>query len=263
MGPYLRRCAGDPPCVERKSDGSLVTEADREMERRIHELVVAHLAEAFFLGEESAPKGEAARRALFDRETLVVVDPIDGTSNFRQGNPHYGTLFAITERITTSQGLAAHVPRFGLAYFPAEDRAIFTREGHSVSLSFAEGIEKTLAPCPPRSSARLSLSSGMCGHRMADVDPRPYESSISEMLAVVLGTADAMFTHSKIWDIVAPWLIGANLGFGLYDLDSRRALEALTAEHFILDDEDESWRLKRPLLFTSAERSAKIFQQID
>lgn len=77
--------------VERKQDGSPVTEADRAAERVIRAVLREALPEASILGEEYG--AEAGREAALQ----WVVDPIDGTIAFSRGIPLFGTLIALLE----------------------------------------------------------------------------------------------------------------------------------------------------------------------
>ena len=76
--------------VERKGDGSPVTEADRAAERVIR----AHLRQAFpefaILGEEYGEEGSS-------EGPRWVIDPIDGTIGFARGIPLFTTLIALVE----------------------------------------------------------------------------------------------------------------------------------------------------------------------
>ena len=75
------------------SSYNLVSEADLEAERAI----VAVIRKAFpghaVLGEE-LHGGDNASSALLASEHLWIVDPIDGTSNFVHGIPHFGVSVA-------------------------------------------------------------------------------------------------------------------------------------------------------------------------
>lgn len=98
--------------VERKSDESPVTVADRETEQRI----IAVLREAFpdhgILGEEfGAREGKGTR---------WIIDPIDGTKSFLRGIPYFACLVALEEdgEITT-----------GAVYAPALDDLFYAQKG--------------------------------------------------------------------------------------------------------------------------------------
>lgn len=76
--------------VERKSDGSPVTAADRAAELAARELIESRCPEDGILGEELGEVRSGARRRW-------IVDPIDGTRSFVRGVPLWGTLVAVVE----------------------------------------------------------------------------------------------------------------------------------------------------------------------
>ena len=77
--------------VRRKGVGDFVTEIDMRAEQRLRIELAAALPAAGFLGEESPPTG-------LDHEWVWVVDPIDGTSNFARGLPHFAVAVALLWR---------------------------------------------------------------------------------------------------------------------------------------------------------------------
>lgn len=82
--PRFRRVA-----TETKSDGSPVTEADREAELAIRAALRAAVPEFGVLGEEFGSQRDAPDRPYW------VVDPIDGTIAFSRGIPLFSTLIAL------------------------------------------------------------------------------------------------------------------------------------------------------------------------
>jgi histidinol phosphatase-like enzyme (inositol monophosphatase family) len=76
--------------VERKTDGSPVTAADRAAERTAREWIERRFPGDGILGEEyGAARPDARRRWL--------IDPIDGTLSFVRGVPLWGTMVAAVE----------------------------------------------------------------------------------------------------------------------------------------------------------------------
>jgi histidinol-phosphatase len=73
--------------VERKPDGSPVTEADRAVERELRARIEAARPEDGLVGEEYGSAGGGERRWF--------LDPIDGTRNFVRGIPVFATLIAL------------------------------------------------------------------------------------------------------------------------------------------------------------------------
>lgn len=91
--------------VDRKADGSPVTEADREAERVAREWLESRFPADGILGEEhGAIRREAPRRWL--------IDPIDGTKSFIRGVPLWGSLVALVEADRVLAG-AAYYPALG------------------------------------------------------------------------------------------------------------------------------------------------------
>src|ERR1700752_464374 len=71
--------------VERKSDDSFVTEADREVEQFLRNRIIDVFPNDSVLGEEFGEREGASGRRW-------IVDPIDGTFSFFHGVPLYGVL---------------------------------------------------------------------------------------------------------------------------------------------------------------------------
>lgn len=75
--------------VESKPDLSPVTDADRDVERRLRKLIAAARPGDAVHGEEYADTGTSARR--------WVIDPIDGTKSFVRGVPIWASLIALMD----------------------------------------------------------------------------------------------------------------------------------------------------------------------
>lgn len=74
--------------VETKGDGTWVTTADREAERRLRARIHERFPDHAVLGEEEGLEGS-------EHAPRWVLDPVDGTSNFVRGNPIFATLVAL------------------------------------------------------------------------------------------------------------------------------------------------------------------------
>ena len=78
--------------VDEKKSNDFVTEIDRNAEREI----IYHLKKAYpdhaFLGEESGLSGNK------DGEYRWIIDPLDGTTNFIRGIPHFAVSIACEYR---------------------------------------------------------------------------------------------------------------------------------------------------------------------
>jgi histidinol-phosphatase len=102
------------PAVERKDDGTWVTEADRAVEREIRARISKAWPDHNVLGEEEGLKSAAGGRAGPDAPTWVI-DPIDGTNNYIAGIPVWGTLVALRVGGESVVGVC-HAPALGETY---------------------------------------------------------------------------------------------------------------------------------------------------
>ena len=78
-----------------KGPADFVSEVDLAAEERILAIVRRELPDAVVLAEETAAAVPAARLTA---GLAVVVDPLDGTTNFLHGYPEYAVSIAILER---------------------------------------------------------------------------------------------------------------------------------------------------------------------
>jgi len=86
---------GDALGVERKRDGTKVTQADKGIEQMAIARVKASGLAMDVVGEETsseAPSGPAT-----NGRARMIIDPIDGTEEFTRGIPTFGTLIGIEE----------------------------------------------------------------------------------------------------------------------------------------------------------------------
>jgi histidinol-phosphatase len=90
-----------------KPDATPVTQADREAERAIVEILSRAFPDCGVLGEEFGGSGSRERR--------WIIDPIDGTKNFVRRIPLWATLIALEERGEITVGVV-HNPVTGDLY---------------------------------------------------------------------------------------------------------------------------------------------------
>ena len=98
--------------IDWKSDGSMVTNADMEIQAWLDEQIGEAFAEDGVLGEEGLPGGP---RQLGARHVWVI-DPVDGTNNFGRGMPGFCVSIGI---------LRDGMPFAGAVYDPVADQ-LFT-----------------------------------------------------------------------------------------------------------------------------------------
>ena len=150
----LRQFARGPVAVETKSDGTPVTEVDRAVEAAVRTQIHHHFPAHGIIGEEFP-----AERA--DAPFVWIVDPLDGTKEFIQGLPLFGTLIAL-----------AHHGRIvlGLAEQPLTRDRWLGADGHGTTWN---GATAHVRPCESLSQAVLSTMGydSFCPHRAATLAP--------------------------------------------------------------------------------------------
>lgn len=117
--PFFRRSIA----IDNKEpdDFDPVTEADREAERRMREMINGTFPQDGILGEEF----EAER---LDADGLWVLDPIDGTRAFISGLPVWGTLIGYRHSDGTSMGMMSQ-PFTSERYFGNSEVSYYTGPG--------------------------------------------------------------------------------------------------------------------------------------
>ncbi len=109
-GRLINRASIDVETVQitRKDRNDFVTEVDRASELAIIETLLAAYPTHAILAEESGfkpGKGCADEQSWREAEYLWIIDPLDGTTNFIHGLPHYCISIALMERGVITQAL--------------------------------------------------------------------------------------------------------------------------------------------------------------
>ncbi|MGD0982599.1 MAG: inositol monophosphatase family protein [Acidimicrobiales bacterium] len=126
--------------VEQKSDGSPVTQADRQAERLIREELQRRHPGDGILGEEEDEKpSETGRR--------WIVDPIDGTLAFTHGVGLYSNLLALEDE----QGIAV-----GVINVPALGETVYAARGLGC---YCNGVPARVSECDELAESYLTTSS--------------------------------------------------------------------------------------------------------
>ncbi len=189
-----------------KAQGSPVCEADLAVDRFLRETLCAARADYGWLSEETDDD-----RERLSRETVFVVDPIDGTVAFLKNRPHFTICVAVVH-----QGR----PAMGVVYNPMLEECFTARLGEGAHLNGAPihaSARETLEGC------RLLGDKAMLTHEAWNEPPnRPWpameietRNSIAYRLALVAdGRFDAMLALSakRDWDLAAADIVLTEAG---------------------------------------------------
>lgn len=117
--PIARQWFRQEPGIEKKTDASPVTIADKAIEAALREAIEARFPDHGIIGEEHAQRSGSSAFTW-------VIDPIDGTRSFSCGNPLFGTLVAV---------LYDQRPVIGVIDLPALDQTWLGVEGEPSQLN--------------------------------------------------------------------------------------------------------------------------------
>jgi len=118
-GAVLREKFGRGRTISYKGGIDLVTDADHASEAALLEFLAARCPGTAVLAEESGASGTAGARLRF------IVDPLDGTTNYAHGLPH----FAVNVGVEDERGLLA-----GATYDPLRDELFVAARGEGAWL---------------------------------------------------------------------------------------------------------------------------------
>ena len=186
-----------------KIDGSIVTEADLALQRRIARQLKQHWPDTVFLGEEMTAEEQAG--LLESAQPVWCLDPLDGTSNFAAGIPYFAVSLALVQ-----QGEVT----LGLVYDPLRDECFAAGKGRGAAVNgqplvLAEtglGLEETTAIIDFK---RLSVP---LAERLVSKPPfasqRNFGASALDWCWLAAGRGH-LYLHGKqnIWDYAAGNLV--------------------------------------------------------
>ena len=118
-GRLLRDRVGTHLDISLKSEINLVTDVDRASEQLIREAIASHYPRHQVLGEESGLDENVS-------DYRWVVDPLDGTTNFAHGFPHFAVSIALEHKGET---------RLGVVYDPMRDELFAAERGTGATLN--------------------------------------------------------------------------------------------------------------------------------
>jgi myo-inositol-1(or 4)-monophosphatase len=180
--------------VTAKGRNDFVTEVDHAAEAEIIAVIRRHYPQHAFLAEESGSSGE--------HETVWIIDPLDGTTNFLHGFPVFAVSIACQTKGRLEHAVIYDPMRGEL--FTASRGAGAHLENHRMRVSKARGIDGSLIATgfPYRANARY-LDSYMSMLRAVTEQAagvrRPGSAAL-DLAYVAAGRVDGF------WEIgLAPW----------------------------------------------------------
>jgi myo-inositol-1(or 4)-monophosphatase len=208
--------------VSLKGPANFVTAADRRAEQILYEELTKARPGYGFLGEEGG------RREGADKTHTWIVDPLDGTTNFLHGMPHFAVSIALEREGTIVAGLV---------YNPANDELFTAERGKGAFLN-----DKRLRVAARQRLVDALLACGLPHHGRGDLalfrrefaavqdkvaGLRRFGAATLDLAWVAAGRLDAYWERNiSPWDMAAGLLLVREAGGYVTDLDGGEAMFA-------------------------------------
>ncbi|GLZ76485.1 histidinol-phosphatase [Actinorhabdospora filicis] len=172
----MRYFRSDALGAETKADGSIVTAADKEIERVLRAELASAAPADRVIGEEYGSDADDTG-AIGSR--YWIIDPIDGTAHFASGKSAWSTLIGLRVGETVTVGLAS-APALDKRWWASEEGAWVAPNGGSavrLGVTDVDGL------------AEVRMGMWPVGKRLNESQRRVWEA-LSERVATVRPTAD-------------------------------------------------------------------------
>lgn len=247
-----------------KSDKSIVTQADQEVEELIIRTITGENPEWMVLGEETsgAQNPDFVEKAA--RGICFVVDPIDGTAPYANGLPTWGVSLGLMENGILTQGII-YLPALGEIFYTKAGKSWLARVDHARSAPVMDEPE-ALPPAPtdiPRGKM-LALSQRVAkrGHYALEAPFQMTGSSVFALAKVAQGCYGAYAAQLHLWDFAAGWPLLKNLG---YRMENRKSPGEPDLFGQILKGagSDKPWHTRDTLVFGPAPEMERLKKGMD
>ena len=199
--------------VEKKGSTDYVTEVDRRVEQIIFEDIKSYYPEHNFLGEESGEE-------INNSNVTWILDPIDGTTNFINGFPHYCiSLCASVDGVPTHGVIIDPTRR---EEFSASKGKGAQLNGERIRVSDQKNLTDALLSCSSRSTPEQNYKYNLLGTFMElyknEITIRRTGCSALDLAYIGAGRLDGFWGNGlKPWDVAAGIVIAEEAGALLSD----------------------------------------------
>ncbi|MBI1735516.1 MAG: histidinol phosphate phosphatase [Candidatus Rokubacteria bacterium] len=203
-----------------KSDLTPVTQADREAEAAIVDILTRACPEYGILGEEHGSRG--------NQESRWIVDPIDGTRNFVRHIPIWATLIALEEQGEVTAGVI-HVPATGELY-TARRGAGAWRNGERIAVSKIDAMHEAFLV---HAGLRLVREQGWWDGFARLIDATGRQRGFGDFIGYTLVAEGKAEIYAELdlkpWDLAAPRIVVEEAGGRFTDFEGRPTIYSGTA----------------------------------
>jgi histidinol-phosphatase len=208
---------------EKKGDGTVVTVADKTIEKMALEKVKQSGLEIDVVGEETSkeiPSGPST-----NGRARMIIDPIDGTEEFSRGIPTFGTLMGIEENGEIVAGMvSAPALSQGTRWWAYRGEGAY-RSGKRIHVSKRKSLEEAMVFTTGTGWAK-NMEARASMRRMADAarSSRSIGGFWQHMLVAEGAVEAAVDWVSKPWDLAPLGVIVEEAGGKSTTIDGERTI---------------------------------------
>ena len=237
--------------VSLKGPRNFVTAADRRAEEIVREELAKARPDYGFLGEESGTHEGS------DKTHRWIVDPLDGTTNFLHGIPH----FAVSIALERSGTIVA-----GLIYNPANDDLFVAERGKGaflndqrIRVAGRQRLSEAVVACGLPHYGRGDLALGrseIAAAQQAFAGLRRFGAAALDLAWIAAGRFDAYWERDlSPWDMAAGIILVREAGGFVSDLDGH---DSMFTKNHIAAGNDTMHRELLKLLKEAGKDASKV-----
>ena len=179
--------------VSVKGPRDFVTNSDKKVEKILIEELSKSKKNYSFITEET---GLIKKN---DKENTWIIDPIDGTTNFLHGVPHFAISLALKNKNQILAGVIYDPIKNEIFYSEKDNGSFFNN--HRIRVSKKKDLDECL------------FATNNDGAKKADLNLRVSGSAALDLAYVASGRLDGFFqNHLNLWDVAAGKLIVEEAG---------------------------------------------------
>lgn len=205
--------------ISRKGPGDFVSAADRRSEEIIYNELSKARPDYAFLMEESGAKGNQ------NSEYRWIIDPLDGTSNFLHGLPHWCISIALEHKGEIVAGLIADPIKDDI--FSAEKGKGAFMKRRRLRVSGRDSAEPSMIAIgqPGRAQGKRDrFNAEYKAMQAAGFGLRRFGAAALDLAYVAAGRYEGFWERDlKAWDVAAGYLIVKEAGGFVADIDDKKA----------------------------------------
>ena len=220
--------------VSRKGPGDFVTKTDKKVEKIIIEELEKERPKYGFIAEESGERKN-------ESELNWVIDPIDGTSNFMHGIPHFAISIALEKNGEVISGIVCD-PIKNETFYAEKGRGAYLNN-RRIRVSSRKSLDEVIGlyGCPPMIKIDGNKFFDQIKKASSQIHKlRNYGSAALDFAYVAAGRADfAWYDHLNYWDYAAGKIILLEAGGTITDFAGKsfvKQKETFISNSYIHDE---------------------------